>query len=286
MNGSPSHAPAGFSAESWAAFHRDGLLVVEDALAPEQVDALVAAIEKQQKPTDWNVVASDSRFESMIDHPAHIGYVYDVYGEMLKLLRSEYFKRHPGQEVRNKWHFDGPRALPFDVFSPAAPLRIKVGYWLTPLPVEDRGNLVYIPASHRWPHLPQYHSHDAHPEERQLIVRPGAMTLMWGGLWHRVAENRGALTRLNLFLEYGPTWIVTSDRIGCDKEWLSGLTRRRRILMRDYDHPNRLIKLPDEDVPLFASRPGEPDLEAGRYGDHVPLALRKRSTWMEQEGLL
>ncbi|MBA0053686.1 hypothetical protein E0L36_23315 [Streptomyces sp. AJS327] len=286
ISAAATSAPAGFTPDAWADFERDGLLVVEDALSGDEVEALAAAVREQPKPTAMNVVESEPRLTGMIDAPSHIGYVYDVYGEMLKLLRSEYFQRPPGQEIRNRWHFDGPRALPFEAFRPQAPLRVKVGYWLTPLPREDMGNLVYIPGSHRWPHHPAYHTHHPHPGERQLIVRPGAMTLMWGGLWHRVAENRGDTTRLNLFLEYGPSWVVTSDRQRSDAGWLAGLSRTRRIIMRDYEDPNDCVKLPPEDVPLYLPRDGEDDLEAGRYSADVPLELRKRSTWLEREGVV
>ncbi|WP_336047952.1 phytanoyl-CoA dioxygenase family protein [Streptomyces sp. CA2R101] len=279
-------SPKGFTRETWEMFARDGILVIENALTATEVETLVAAVEKQRNPTSWNIVETDVRFTPLIDLPAHIGYVYDVYGEMLKLLRSEFFKREPQQPIRNRWHFDGPRVLPFEVFSPKVPLRIKVGYWLTPLTTENRGNLVYIPGSHHWAHLPQYHTHEPHPQERQLTIGPGAMTLMWSGIWHRVAENNGEDTRLNLFLEYGPSWIVSSDRVSSDPEWMSGLSRTRRILMRDYEHPNNLVKLPEGDVPLYLPRPGELDPEAELYTDNVPPALRKRSTWLEREELV
>ncbi|MEU3015912.1 phytanoyl-CoA dioxygenase family protein [Nocardiopsis sp. NPDC007018] len=283
---SPVTAPRGFTRETWSRFARDGILVLEDVLSESQVKDLTAALEEHPEPSAWNVVESDPRLAEMIDSPTHVGYVYDVYGEMLKLLRSEFFKREPDQQIRNKWHFDGPRALPFEVFSPKAPLRLKVGYWLTPLHSEDMGNLTYVPGSHHWAHLPQYHTHERHPEERQILLHPGAMTLMWSGLWHRVAENRSDRTRLNLFYEYGPTWMVTSDRTGSDQAWLETLPRERRILMRQHRHPNQSIKLPQDEVPLYLPRPDEPDPERDVYSDAVPLALRKRSTWLEREGLL
>lgn len=275
-------APAGFTEQTWDSFWRDGFLVIEDALTPDQVQTLRAAVNDCGDSQAWNVVERDRRLAELIDHPSHIGYVHDVYGEMLKLLRSEFFRREPGVEIRNKWHFDGPRSTPFSVFSPDVPLRIKVGYWLTPLPHEEMGNLVYVPGSHRSDHLPEYHTHASNAAERALLIKPGAMTLMWSGLWHRVAENRGDITRLNVFLEYGPSWLVTSDRVRSSSEWLAGLTRERRIIMRDYDQPNSFVKLPAEDVPLYGLRAGEEDLEESVYGDHVPLELRKRSTWIER----
>ncbi|QLE70305.1 phytanoyl-CoA dioxygenase family protein [Streptomyces rectiverticillatus] len=282
-----TYAPLGFTKESWATFARDGILIIEDALKPDQIQPLVEALEEQPRGMGWNIVESDPRFAELIDGPAHVGYVYDVYGEMLKLLRSQSFKREPGRQMRVRWHFDGPRALPFEVFGGKAPLRIKVGYWLTALPHADMGNLVYIPGSHRnRPYLSQYHTHDPSQDERHLTVKPGSMTLMWSGLWHRVAENRSEVTRLNLFYEYGPTWIVACDRFRSTPHWASSLSRTRRILMRDYGKPNDAFRPPKEDVPIYVPRPGEPDLEAGRYAEHVPAALRKRSTWLEQQGIL
>lgn len=278
----PVPAPPGFTEATWATFARDGILIVEDALPAATVRGLRAAVEAQSENTRGHVVADDPRFTELIDHPAHIGHLYDVYGEMLKLLRSEYFRRAPGRLVRNTWHFDGPRLLPFRAFAAEAPLRIKVGLWLTPLPERGMGNLVYIPGSHRWDHLPEYHTHDPHPRERHLTVRAGAMTLMWGGLWHRVDTNDSDVTRQNVFLEYGPSWLVTSDRLLADPQWAEGLTRERRIIMRAYREQNQCIKPPERDVPLFLPRPGEPDGEPAQYADHVPLALRKRTTWRER----
>ncbi|MFG2983267.1 phytanoyl-CoA dioxygenase family protein [Streptomyces sp. NPDC048258] len=278
-------APAGFTSESWQAFARDGILVIDDALPSAAVEALRAAIDDQAKSHEGNIVAGDPRFAGLIDHPAHIGYMHDVYGDMLKLLRSEYFKRETGQVTRNDWHFDGPRMLPFQVFGDRVPLRVKIGYWLTPLPEAGMGNLVYIPGSHRRDHLPQYHTHNPHPEEKRLIVRPGAMTLMWGGLWHRVDVNSSTTTRQNLFLEYGPSWVTASDRVVSDPAWAEQLPRERRIIMRAYREQNQCVKPPERDVPLYLPRAGEPDAEAGLYADHVPLSLRKRSTWLEMQGL-
>jgi ectoine hydroxylase len=282
FEGTISRAPRGFSPESWRRFCDDGILIVEDALDPELCGALRVLLDQQTEGCVSHVVERDPLFSEMIDHPAHVGHVYDVYGDMLKLLASQTFVRPPNQEIRNDWHFDGPRMLPFQLFAPNLPLRIKVGYWLTPLPRAEMGNLVFIRGSHRWAHLPQYKTHETHPEQESLIVRPGTMTLMWGGLWHRVEENRGTVTRKNMFLEYGPTWIVAGDHFSCNPEWLAGLSRTRRIIMREYDHPNYQIKPPDEDTSLFLPRADEHDVDSDNYAAHVPPHLRKRTTWVER----
>ena len=68
-----------------------------------------------------NFVELDPVLSSLIDHPRHIGYVYDVYGEQLKLQLSEMFLRTPSGGRNNKWHPDGARALPYGIFSPILP---------------------------------------------------------------------------------------------------------------------------------------------------------------------
>lgn len=109
------------------------------------------------------------------------------------------------------------------------------------------------------------------------------MTLMWAGPWHRVAENNSDLTWLNMFLEYGPSWVVTSDRARCAPEWGASLSRNRRIIMREYEHPNSHVKPFEHDFPLYAPREGELDHQRGVYRDGIPLSLRKRTTWAERQ---
>lgn len=50
------------------------------------------------------------------------------------------------------------------------------------------------------------------------------MSLMWGGLWHRVVPNESSVVRKNLFYEFAPGWIVSGDRHGSNPDWLSGLS--------------------------------------------------------------
>lgn len=281
-------APAGFTEASWERFRRDGFLVVPGALSPREVErlsAVVGGFAAARGPGDsfdvTRAVERHPELERLIDHEAHIGYAYDLYGEATKLLLSQFFVRPPSAALRNEWHFDGPRLLPFEVFSERLPLRLKVGYWLTPLPRRKMGNLLYVPGSHHEPYLPEYRTHRPHAEERALLVEPGAMTLMWSGLWHRVEENDSDATRLNVFLEYGPSWITAADRFGCDPAWRESLPRERRILMRPYEHANSFIKPPEEDVPLFLPREAGLGADQTRYVQDVPAHLRKHRTWAE-----
>ena len=145
-------APCGFTDDEWETFNREGILFFEDALDQEAIDELTAAIDRvcQSSPKYRagetfgceNIVERDPAFAALIDHPRHIGYAYDLFGELLKLHQSQFFIRPPGGDRYNIWHPDGARAVPYGTFSPDLPLQIKIGLWLTDLPQAKMGNLV------------------------------------------------------------------------------------------------------------------------------------------------
>ena len=285
-------APKGFSEAEWETFNRDGIIVIEDALDAEKVAALldavdrVAAADPRYVPGNYlsiqNFVERDPVLASLIDDAHHIGYMYDLYGELLKLQLSELFLRTPGGGRNNKWHPDGARALPYQVFSPTLPLQTKVGYWLTDLSEQQRGNFVYIPGSHRRQTFEGYDTHDEFPEQRVLQVKPGAMTIMHGSIWHMVQPNTSTVTRKNLFLAYSPSWITAVDRYMSNPDWLASLNREQQIIMRSYKHPYDNAKPPAEHFPLFLDRETGLDHDPGVYADNVALHRRKRTTWHEK----
>ena len=121
------------------------------------------------------------------------------------LQLSELFLRTPNNARNNRWHPDGARALPYQVFSPVLPLQTKIGYWLTDLPRPNMGNFVYLPGSQRSQYLSGYDTHDSLPGEKVLCVPKGSMTIMHGSIWHMVHANQSDVTRKNLFLAYCPS---------------------------------------------------------------------------------
>ena len=147
--------PPGFTRAQWDEFQERGILTVENAYGEAEIAAWLAAIERRRAAesgagngflTLRNYVERDPAFVSVIDHPGHLGFVYDLYGEMLKLQLSELFVRAPGDARPERWHIDGPRTLPYAVFAPEAPLQVRVGIWLNDVRGPDMGNLVYLPA--------------------------------------------------------------------------------------------------------------------------------------------
>jgi hypothetical protein len=283
-------APTGFAGDEWDEFMEDGFLVFEDALTPDEVGYYLNAVDElaasdpRYRPdrtyTPGNVVERGKVWADLIDHPRHVGYAYDVYGELLKLHTSQAFIR-PKAGSHNIWHPDGARGVPYGVFSPELPLQIKVAYWLTDLPRARMGNFVYVPGSHRTHYLEGYDTHDSVPGERIVTLRAGTMTLMHASVWHRVEPNESDVTRKNIFYAYCPSWICEGDRHRSAPEWLETLSREQRIIMRSYSGAYTRTKPPAEDSPLFLDR------ETGEASDPeadptVALHRQKRRTWVEK----
>ena len=283
-------APPGFTKAQWEELDQEGFLIIEDALTQDEIDHYLNAID-ELTASDPNyredkyygpqhVVAKHPAFTELIDHPRHVGFAYDVYGELLKLHISQVFIR-PYDSSHNAWHPDGARAVPYGVFSPRLPMQIKIGYWLTDLPHPKMGNFVCMPGSHRQQYLDGYTTHESMPGEKILRCRAGTMTIMHCGLWHRVEPNESDVVRKNIFLAYCPSWICEADRVQCDPEWLGTLNREQRIIMRSHDGYGR-TKPPKGDFPLFLDRETGADSDPDFFPDVVPLHLRKRRVRVEQ----
>jgi len=286
-------APPGFSDEEWEIFERDGMLFFEDALDQNTIDELTAAIDRvcQSSPRFeagqtfgcQNIVERDPAFAALIDHPRHVGYAYDLFGELLKLHQSQFFIRPPGGERYNIWHPDGARAVPYGTFSPELPLQIKIGFWLTDLPEAKMGNLVVLPGSHREQYIDEYDSHEPIDGEQVVTLKKGTMTLMHSSIWHRVEPNDSDVVRKNIFYAYCPAWLTPAEHVLSDPAWLETLNREQRIIMRSYDNAYSNAKPPASDFPLFLDRETGLDRDPDAYRDDVKLHRRKRRTWAERK---
>ena len=284
-------APAGFTTERWAEFEDRGLIKIENALTPDEIQRYLDAIERVASADPRHEVGGSLRveyaverdpvFAELIDHPRHVGYMYDIFGEMLKLLRFDVRIRARSGE-NNAWHPDSPRATPYQVYSPRLPLRASVGYWLTDVPTPKMGNFVYMPGSHREQYFDAYQKNDSVAGEEVLCVKAGTLTVYNGNLWHRVEANDTDIARKNVFVSYCPSWVTAGDHASSDPAWLATLTREQRIIMRSYPVQHAYENPDAEDFPLFLDRETGRDSDLG-VADHIPLRIRKRKTWAEQQ---
>jgi hypothetical protein len=281
-------APPGFTDDEWDTFMRDGMVVLRTRLSHDEIERYREAAERclatgpeysaAKTHKVANVVARDPAFTELIDHPRHVGYVYDIFGEQLKLLQAELFDRPPGS-YQNEWHIDGPRLVPYKTFAATVPVKVRVGYWLTDLPRPGMGNLVYLPGSHLDP-FEEYAGRDPLPGERAFCCERGTICLFNGNLWHRVSANQGPTSRVNLFITYSPSWIT--GYYVQDPAWAAGLPREQRIILRPYDGALKsFTRPPAEDLPLYLDRD-----TGDEHGDLVAPAAerhkRRRLTMPEK----
>lgn len=286
-------APPGFTPALWEQFCTDGYLIFEDVLDADTIAATIAAIDQVASAAGHDgtrafrrdrIATLDPFFAQYLNHDSHIGFAYDIYGELTKVhLASLQIRPHGGGY--NQWHPDGARALPFGVFSPELPLQIKVSYWLTDLPEPGMGNLVVLPGSHRQQVMDAYDTHESVKGEHILCPRAGTMTIMHSSIWHRVENNDSDVERKNIFLAYCPSWIVSEDRHHDHdrEEQLAALSREQRILLRSYpDKPYTNTKPPAADFPLFLPRDPDADPNPEGYRPHVQAHRRKYRTWVER----
>jgi hypothetical protein len=286
-------APTGFTIPQWNQFLELGYLLLENVLTEQEVLRYLGAIERvtsgdpkfdpSQHYARSNAVELDPDFEDLIDRDTHIGFAYDLYGELTKVHLSLFMLRPRGGWY-NFWHPDGPRGLPYGTFCPLLPLQLKIAYWLSDVPQKKMGNLVVLPGSHRQKTMDGYDTHEPLEGEHILCVRQGTMTVMHGSLWHRVESNDTDTVRKNIFMTYSPSWICPEDRYQNDPKWLATLPRERRILMRSYSWPYDNAKPPPADFPLFLDRDTGTDRDPGTYREHVELHRRKRLTFHEKLG--
>ena len=98
---------------------------------------------------------------------------------------SQVFVRGGPSGPGNQWHPDGPRALPYGVFT-SRPVQVKIAYWLTDVPSAGMANLVVRPGSQNDQYFDGYDTWDSAQDELVLCPRAGDMLVMNGGVWHRV----------------------------------------------------------------------------------------------------
>jgi hypothetical protein len=278
-------APPGFTPEQREFFDREGYLILPEMLSEEEIARYLEVIDRQIAGdpkftpdvffTRENIVEKDPVFAELIDHPRHIGYAYDLFGELLKMHISQFFVR-PRGGWHNQWHPDGARAVPYLAFCPTLPCQLKVAYWLTDLPEPKMGNLVLRPRSQYSQYFEGYDTDDSYPDELIVCVPKGSILLMNGNTWHSVEPNESDVVRKNIFLAYCPSWIVAGDRLQNDPEWLKTLNREQRIIMRSYTKAYDHTKPPAADFPLFLDRDTGLDHDPGKYRDHVAVGRRKR----------
>jgi ectoine hydroxylase-related dioxygenase (phytanoyl-CoA dioxygenase family) len=239
---------------------RDGFAVVEDALAPAEVERLREAVERVRARETSNgdalhrlgFVGLDDAFLELLDHPAAFPLVVDVLGWNIYMYHC-HLDVHPpalAPEPAWRWHQDGGRQN-VELVAPRPRLSLKIAWFLTDVPTADHGALRVVPGSQTRETLARGREPaDAEP----LLVRAGTAVVLDRRLWHARGENRSASTRMVLFYAYTYRWIRPRDELGLDPARLARLDPVKRQLLGAGTSAIGYWIPRDDDVPLRASR--------------------------------
>jgi len=199
--------------EQMERFHREGFLVVPDALAPEEVARLRAGVERafaqsNAEATAYNMekiwrpkmFEQGMEFEELIDNPKVIDVVEAILGGDCHLIAMSALRTGPGEGISN-WHadeivrFPRPKDVPLDPRIPMPCFVLNFNYYLCDVD-EELGPTQFVPGSHRSGRQPGPDDRDAdgNPvyEGRSVVSAIGAAgtAVMWHDqTWHRGATN-------------------------------------------------------------------------------------------------
>lgn len=196
-----------------AFFKKWGYLVVEDAIAPDQVEALRTALDaafgRRNEMFIHQLLEEDDAFTFLLDNPPVLQRMKAILGNCLQLHSATARVTLPGEKDQN-WHRDGPWPLdPDGTPYGSLPGQINCGYFLDAL-TEENGPICIVPGSQRALFRPP-EGHPRFPDEKQVLARPGQAVLFDGWLYHRGMANNSDAPRRVCLMCYQNAWMKSRE---------------------------------------------------------------------------
>jgi ectoine hydroxylase-related dioxygenase (phytanoyl-CoA dioxygenase family) len=249
-------------------FDETGLLMIEDALSPDQVTALTAVTDRifEQKlaaghePTKTlffpNYIPEDDLFLNLVDYERILPKVWGILGWNIYLYHCHLIVTPPSGESRPApektfgWHQDSGRVNVEMESHPRPRLSLKVAYFLSDASEPGRGNFWVIPMSHLCDAIERPADGIGQPDGAvPVLARPGTAVFFDRRLWHTASPNWSDVTRKVLFYGYSYRWIRTKDDMTVQELW-PVCDPIRRQLLGDGVNCNGYFTPTDADVPL------------------------------------
>ncbi len=209
-----------------AEFHRDGYCILRNVLTPDEIEALITAIDRifiderfaanRQGPfIAVRLFETHPIFEQMLTREPIITLVERLLGDDCHLIAENAVRNRPGEAI-SQFHVDDllifPVAEGMDRHDPRLTMPVHVLTVQMPLtPVHELadGPSQYIPGSHYSGRQPNDSEHPDF-EGRQpvsIFTEPGDLYLHNGQCWHRGAPNTSEKTRYLFQLSFSRRWV-------------------------------------------------------------------------------
>lgn len=251
------------------AFNDEGYLIVENALAPEMVDALEEVadrIDAQARVANglaphalmskFRTVIEDDIFLELLDNKKVFPLLWDILGWNIQLYISHLimYPPEPSDTPRLQkgahWHQDGGRPVP-EMERPHPRLSLKVSYWLSDVMHRDNGAMRIVPGSHKLDSRPPQTDAEGDPGGAiDLLVKRGTAVLFDRRMWHSRGRNYSDATRKVLFMGYSYRWLRGLDYNLMPPDILDKCDAIRRQLLGDGVDIKGWWQPTDADVPL------------------------------------
>lgn len=256
------------TADERQTFDATGLLIVENALSPDQIAVLT---EKTDQIYERHVVGGhdphtalfypnfipdDPSFADLVDYEKVFPKVWGILGWNIYLYHAHMIVTPPSGKSRDDktfgWHQDSGRVNQEMEGHPRPRLSLKVAYFLSDTSEEGRGNFWVIPGSQLCDSLERPADGVGQPEGAVPVrVKPGTAVFFDRRLWHTASPNWSDVTRKILFYGYGYRWLRTKDDMTVQSLWERSDPIRRQLLGAGLN-ANGYYSPTDGDVPLRA----------------------------------
>jgi ectoine hydroxylase len=241
--------------EQRSAFERDGYLVIQGALDPDEAERCVSIVdglyERHREagllPADrtlhhLSAVHACPSLAPLVDHPRIFGLIWSLLGWNMHVYHS-HIDVHPPAAAetpfRFEWHQDGGRQNRELETDPRPRLSVKVAYWLSDVSRPGRGNFKVVPGSHTLNRIDGPPRRDVPwpdpPGAVEITAAPGDALLFDRRVWHARSENRSEITRKAVFFAYTYRWIRTRDAVPGPAAPLTSVQRQLLGVLADAD---------------------------------------------------
>jgi hypothetical protein len=198
-----------------AVLERDGAVVLEDLLGPDELAAVRAGVEGLLGPTGRNtfegrltqraysLLDRTRACDRLLDHPRVLALLDRLLLPNYLLSQLQAIKILPGEDAQMLHFDDGFYPLP----RPRPALGAATIWAIDPFTAEN-GATVTIPGSHLWGEGRLPGPADEHVP---TVMRAGSCVFFLGTLWHGGGPNRSAAARLALTAQYCQPWLRTQE---------------------------------------------------------------------------
>lgn len=225
-------------------FETFGYLVIRNALTPAEVDGLLEAAKRahgKHPEGQWRQLGAlyeqEPAVEPLIDHPSTLPKVRALLGDHF-IVQSSWCTVSPAGFPGGGWHQDGSAPYEFRRLAMPVPLvQLRIGFFLTDQTEPDMGNMVMIPGSHNI-RMPLPKGTDDVPIQQVICGKPGDALLFHQGVWHKGTTNQRDWARYIQHMVYAPPWLIPSDRMRNDPDFLARTTPLRRALLGEWTRPD------------------------------------------------